>query len=135
MALMIWDQTFSVNVKEIDLQHQKLVDMLNQLHELMKSGQGKEALGPVLDDLIKYAAVHFATEEKYFDKFGYKETQTHKGEHKRFVDKVVAFQNDFKKGNTMLTIDVMNFLKDWLVKHIKGTDKRYTKCFNEHGLL
>jgi hemerythrin len=31
-------------------------------------------------------------------------------------------------------MEVMNFLKDWLQKHIKGIDKKYTRCFNEHGL-
>ncbi len=116
------------------LKHQKLVDMINQLHELMKVGQGKDVMGPVLDDLIKYAAMHFSTEEKCFDRFGYEGTAAHKAEHKKFVDKVLEFQKDFKKGNTTITLDVMNFLKDWLINHIKGTDKKYTKCFNEHGL-
>lgn len=134
MVLMKWDSSISVSIKEIDAQHQKLVDMINQLHELMKVGQGKDVIGPVLDDLIKYAAMHFGTEEKYFDKFGYEETAVHKEEHKKFVEKVLEFQKDFKEGKTTITLEVMNFLKDWLINHIKGTDKRYTQCFIEHGL-
>ncbi|MEM0467094.1 MAG: bacteriohemerythrin [Candidatus Thermoplasmatota archaeon] len=134
MALMNWDASFSVNVKEIDIQHQRLVEMLNQLHELMKVGQGKTAIAPILDELITYAGTHFSTEEKYFDQFRFSEAVRHKAEHKQFVQKVLAFQNDFKTGRTVLTMDVMNFLRDWLVNHIKGTDKRYSQCFNEHGL-
>jgi len=34
----------------------------------------------------------------------------------------------------MLSLDVMSFLKEWLVSHIKGIDKDYTQCFNENGL-
>jgi len=134
MALINWNQSYSVQVKEIDIQHQRLVEMLNQLHELMKAGQGKTAIVPILDELVTYAGTHFTTEEKYFDQFHYNETVRHKAEHKKFVEKVLAFQTDFKTGKTILSMDVMNFLKDWLINHIQGTDKRYTQCFNEHGL-
>ncbi len=134
MALMTWDDSFSVKVQEIDIQHQKLVELLNQLHELMKTGQGKTVLEPILDELITYAGTHFSTEEKYFDLFHFSETVRHKNEHKQFVKKVQAFQNEFKTGKNVLTIEVMNFLRDWLINHIKGTDKRYSQCFNEHGL-
>ncbi len=46
IALINWNQSYSVQVKEIDIQHQRLVEMLNQLHELMKAGQGKTAIAP-----------------------------------------------------------------------------------------
>jgi hemerythrin len=135
MPLIKWDKSLSVNVAEIDKQHQKLIDLINQLHELMKTGEGKDAIGPVLSDLINYAATHFRTEETFFDRFNYEFTIQHKIEHKKFVEKVLAFQDKYDKGNTTLTIEVMNFLKDWLIVHIKGTDMKYTKCFNEHGLF
>ena len=133
-TLIEWNTTLSVNVAEIDTQHQKLIGLINQLYELMKSGQAHNALGAVLADLIDYATVHFRTEEDYFTRFHYPESIAHRLEHKAFVDKVKAFQTQFEGSNTFLTIEIMQFLKDWLVKHINGTDKRYTKCFNEHGL-
>jgi hemerythrin len=135
MVLMVWDKSFSVNVNEIDAQHQRLVEMLNQLHEMMRAGNAKGVIGPLLDDLIKYAATHFGTEEKYFDKFNFVYSASHKAEHKKFVDKILAFQADFKSGNALLSMEIMSFLKDWLVNHIKGIDKKYTSCFNEHGLF
>lgn len=134
MALMNWDETFSVGVKEIDLQHQKLMAMINKLHDAMKLGKGSEILGSLLGELIDYAHTHFSNEEKYFKKFNYEQAATHEVAHHRFTEKVLNFQADFNKGNTDLSIDIMNFLKDWLTKHIKGVDKQYTKCFNEHGL-
>lgn len=134
MSFINWSSNLSVSVAEIDQQHQKLVGLINELHDAMKQGKGKEVLGKIVNELINYTATHFSLEERYFAKFSYPETGIHKLEHADFVKKVTAFKNDFSNGKTILSVEVMNFLSDWLQKHIQGTDKRYTQCFNEHGL-
>ena len=134
MALVKWDDSFSVKVTEIDRQHQKLVSMINELSDAMKQGKGKEILCKIINGLIRYTATHFNTEEKYFDRFRYPEADNHKKEHVAFVQKVSDFKSGFEEGKLTLTIDVMNFLSDWLRKHIKGADKLYSQCFNENGL-
>jgi len=134
MAFIKWDDSYSVKVTEIDMQHQKLVAMINELHDAMKDGRGKEVIGKLIIDLIGYTATHFKTEEKYFDQFGYPETDSHKKEHTAFVQKISEFKDGFEKGQLSLTIDVMNFLMDWLLKHIKGADMQYSRFFNSKGL-
>jgi len=134
MALIQWDGTFSVNVAEIDKQHQKLVELINNLNEAMKQGKGKDILANIIGELFAYAGDHFATEEKYFDRFGYPAAASHKLEHVDFVKKVSEFKDGFNSGQLALTIEVMNFLKDWLKNHILGIDKKYGPFFNEKGL-
>jgi len=134
MAMVTWNDTLSVNVGEIDTQHKKLVAMINELYDAMKVGKGKEITGKILNSFISYTATHFQQEEKYFDKFGYPDKENHKKEHVAFVKKVTEFKEGFETGKVTLTIDVMNFLSDWLFKHIKITDKKYSKFFNEKGL-
>jgi hemerythrin len=134
MALINWNDSLSVNVKEIDLQHKKLIDMINELNDAMKTGRGKDAVGKIVGGLISYTAIHFKKEEQYFDQFGYPDTENHKKEHVAFVKKVTDFKDGFAKGNLSLSIEVMNFLSDWLKNHIKGTDKKYAGFFNEKGL-
>ncbi|MBP2029207.1 hemerythrin-like metal-binding protein [Methanohalophilus levihalophilus] len=134
MPIMKWDESFSVKVAEIDKQHQTLVEMLNELYDMMKIGKGKDVIGPLLNDLTEYTVEHFGTEEKYFDKFGFEESARHKHEHKKFVNQVSKFKQEFDDGTANLSIDLMNFLKNWLVEHIKGSDQRYIQCFNENGL-
>jgi len=134
MALMEWDGSLSVNVSEIDEQHRHLVDLLNSLNEAMKERKGKEALGGILKGMVDYAAEHFTTEENYFDRFGYPGGFVHKREHRKFVERVLEFKKGFDSGELMLSLEVMTFLKDWLGTHIKGSDKGYTRCFNENGL-
>ena len=134
MALINWNDSFSVNVAKIDQQHQKLVSMINELNDAMKQGKGKDVLGKIINGLISYTANHFKTEEMYFEQFGYSETDSHKKEHSVFVQKVSEFKDGFEKGKLSLSIEVMNFLSDWLQNHIKGTDKKYSQFFNEKGL-
>lgn len=134
MALISWDDDFSVGVRELDEQHKKLISLINDLHNAMKIGKGKEVLSPLLKSLVEYTQTHFSTEEKYFTRFGYPEQGRHQAEHQKFVGKVGAFQKDFDKGGALLSMDVMNFLKEWLAGHILGSDKRYGPFFNEKGL-
>jgi hemerythrin len=134
MSLLTWDESFSVKVAEIDAQHQRLFEMINQLYDAMKAGKGKEVISEVLDGLVEYTQVHFATEEKYFDEFHYEHTLAHKLAHKKFVDKVSLFKAQYEAGNQSLSIEIMKFLKEWLTNHIKGTDQQYAGCFQEHGL-
>lgn len=134
MPLVVWDNSFSVNVSEIDLQHQKLFELINNLYDGMKKGTGNEILPKIIEELFQYVEKHFSTEEKYFERFGYPETENHKLEHYNFLKKVSDFKKGYDAGEIGLTIDIITFLQDWLVKHIKGSDKKYGPFFNEHGL-
>lgn len=135
MALINWDDSFSVKVAEIDSQHKKLVQLINDINDAMKQGKGKEVIGNVLNELINYTAVHFKTEEKYFDQLNYTETATHKLEHSNLVKKVVEFRTEFQNGRQSMTIDVLNFLVTWLKNHILIEDMKYSKFFNANGIV
>ena len=135
MPLMDWKEEYSVKISQIDQQHKKLTEMVNELNDAMKIGKGKDTIGNIINGLTNYTMTHFRTEEKYFDQFGYPETDTHKKEHAAFVEKVADFRAKFESKQRLLTIEVMDFLSDWLKKHIMGTDKKYSGFFNENGLI
>jgi hemerythrin len=134
MALIQWNDSLSVNVAEIDKQHQKLVQMINELHDAMLQKRGSSVLGPLVNGLIDYAGTHFRTEEKYFVRFAYPEAAAHKKLHADFVAKVLDFKTKFEANAVGLSLEVMTFLSNWLQSHIKGEDKKYTACFNASGL-
>jgi hemerythrin len=134
MAFIEWNDSLSVGVNEIDLQHQKLIGIINELHDAMRLGKGNDVLGKIIKGLVSYAGTHFLTEEKYFDQFGYPEAGSHKGEHSAFAQKVAEFKDGFDAGKVALSINVMNFLSNWLRNHIKVVDKKYGPFFIEKGL-
>lgn len=135
MPFMSWSDDMSVGVAAIDDDHKKLVGMVNELHDGMLAGHAKDALGTVLDRLIKYTQVHFAREEEFFAKTGYAESAAHKKEHSDLVKAVVELQTRFKTASSStLSMEVMSFLRNWLVNHIQGSDKKYGPHLNAKGI-
>lgn len=134
MPLLDWKSEYSVGITEIDLQHKKLIAMLNDLHEAMGSGKGKETLSKIVKGLMDYTQSHFATEEKYFKQFSYPKTASHVMEHKKFVQEVSDFAKKYEEGKLTLSIEIMKFLKTWLTTHICGVDKEYAPFLKEKGL-
>lgn len=134
MALLEWSDKYSVNIKEMDEQHKKLFNMVNELHDAMKGGRGKEALGGIFAGLIQYVGTHFAAEERLMNAHAYTGYIAHKAEHDKLTKKALELQKSFQEGTPVVTMEVMNFLKDWLQNHILGTDKKYSQFLNSKGV-
>lgn len=134
MALIEWSDSLSVNVTTFDNEHRKLIDMINDLNDAMKNGKSNDVLGEIISRLIDYTGRHFKSEEQYFAQYGYPNADAHRKEHQELVKKVVDIQERFNSGQMALSIEVMNFLRDWLRSHIKKSDKAYTTFFNDKGL-
>jgi len=133
--LLRWSDSLSVGIDSIDSQHKILVDLINELHKKMKSGATREAVGGALGKLIDYTGSHFQYEEKLFVKYGYAEQANHKIVHKKLVSQVVEFQAQFKNGGKDVSIELMEFLKDWLLNHIKKTDMQYSSFLRGKGVV
>lgn len=131
---MPWGPNLSVGIPSIDEQHKKLVAMVNTIHAGIKQGIGKDAAAKVLNELAEYTVFHFKTEEDYFDKHGYPETDAHKAIHADLVQKVLAFKEKFEKGYATVDFELLNFLKNWLQNHICITDKKYGPFLAEKGV-
>ncbi len=134
MALVTWSDKYSMQIKEIDDQHKVLVGMINELHDAMKQAKSKEKSLEIINKMAEYTQFHFSTEEKYMQRFDYPDFKKHKHEHEKFVEKVVNFKKDYENGKAGISYDILNFLKEWLVKHIQQTDKKYAPLFIEKGV-
>ena len=123
----------SVGVKASDDDHKKLIDIVNRLYDGMKSGLGKDVVGKVLDDLISYTKFHFAREEEFFVRTGYPAVE-HKEQHKLLVRQAEDLQSRYKSGENSVSLETLDFLKDWLTIHIQGSDKKYSDHVNAAGI-
>lgn len=57
----------------------------------------------------------------------------HKEKHRDFVDKVVGAGDKFLKGDNSYKMEIVNFLKKWLIEHILGTDKKFMSLVKLSG--
>ena len=134
MALVTWDQSYSVKVKRCDDQHQKLFDLINALHDAMKTGQGRKIISDTVRELESYTKTHFSAEEALLQRAGYPKLAEHRAEHQKFVAEVKKFKESLDSTGAEAPISVLSFLKDWLANHIKQTDKMYSDHLNAHGI-
>jgi hemerythrin-like metal-binding protein len=123
MAFVEWTETLSVGDAGIDEDHQKLVSYVNELHGAMGKGKGKEVLGPILAKLVQYTHQHFSREEAVWAKGSYLRLAEHKRQHEDLLKKVDDFTERFSRGDALLTLELLNFLRDWLVTHIQQSDQ------------
>jgi len=134
MAIIEWTDELSVHVKQIDQEHQQLIELINLLHEAMKARSGKPAVGIAIDCLVKYAEFHFGTEETLMKTYGYLRSAAHRIEHQAFIAKTQEFAKGFASGKLMLSMEMMSFLKDWLTHHICKVDKELGAFLNANGV-
>lgn len=154
MAFVEWDSTYSVNFAQIDRQHRRLFGMINQLHKAMtwQPTQGPATSGAsapeplasvvhelatmaeVLDDLLDYMCYHFSVEEKLMLARSYPEYAVHKAAHTQFDERVQAFKRGFDAGEALRSTEIVQFLKDWLTRHIQVVDKKLGRFLNQEGL-
>ena len=134
MAFFEWSNNMSVGVKASDDDHKRLIDLINKLYNGMKSGEGRVVVGKVLDDLVSYTKYHFAREEEFFNRTAYPAADDHKKEHRELVEQAVNLQSRYKSGECALSIETLDFLRDWLNQHILTTDKKYSDHLNANGI-
>jgi hemerythrin len=126
MPLINWDDVkMSIHIDELDRQHRKMADMINELYEAIESKKNKELLAQLLIKLVHYTRHHFKTEERYFDKYEYPETAAHKIEHDQLRAKVASLDESYYSGGRMLTGEAMALLNEWISSHTAVTDRRF----------
>ena len=130
MPFFDWTPALSVGVTTFDEQHKKLIDLINTLHEAMKSGQGRDRLEATLTALKDYTVYHFEAEERAMTQHGYPDLEGHRREHGTFITQIQGM--DLGRED-ITTIDIMEFLKGWLTTHIQGTDQKYSPFLRSKG--
>ncbi|MBI3564746.1 MAG: bacteriohemerythrin [Elusimicrobia bacterium] len=135
-AFVSWSaDEYGVGVQAFDAQHQELFRMINELYAAMAAGSGGSAqAGRTIAALADYAKEHFGEEEAAMRKTAYPDFVRHKAAHDKFVHEVAEFKAKYDAGTALLTGEILDFLKDWLLSHIKTIDRSYSAYLNQRGV-
>lgn len=132
MSLIEWQEDYGVGVKEFDDQHKKMFDLINGFFEAMKESKDRPGREELLRALVDYGQTHLATEEKYFDRYGYPRKEEHKKAHDSYRSKIGEFVA--KKDDALLSFEIIDFLEDWWLGHITSLDREYKEFFRGKGV-
>jgi len=129
-----WDDKYSIGISIIDEQHKKLFGIINKTIYAKEHGDDTEELKNVLEEMTQYALEHFETEEAYMIMFNYPGYEYHNEEHYGFITKTSEYFDRVVNGDSHVSNELLEYLKQWLVNHIQVTDRQYVDCFKKNGL-
>jgi len=123
MELFTWSDQFSIGHNLIDSQHKEMVLIFNRLHSSYNLGRDRPQSLEILLELASHTVKHFATEEELMLRYGYPHTQNHKAEHDKLIDELIEVKGKIEKKQLALSVELLQFLKNWLMKHILHADQ------------
>ena len=123
METLEWNELLATGIKEIDEQHKRIVEIVNQLRDAIERGEA-EAADVALLQMLDYTIYHFEYEETLLEKSGYYLLPLHRRVHQLFIRRIPEFQRRYAAGENVLH-EVHEMLARWLVHHIQNDDRGY----------
>jgi len=134
MERIDWNPSFSVGVKLLDGQHERIVRVINRLISDHGAMVRSETISEVLDALTKYASDHFRAEEQLLEEYGYPDLVRQKEEHKAYRTRIVAFCQSTIAHEDTVPAELLKFLRGWWVHHIRESDMKYRAFLTGRGV-
>lgn len=131
MKELIWDHSLSLQIKEIDEDHRRLVELLNILNRAIADGDASNYIEAVIEELLSCTIWHFKHEERLMLKYSYDGLLAHKMEHEELIESAKELQQKFLQEGKTLSSEDIEFLERWLTGHILGTDMEMASFLSE----
>lgn len=129
-TIVIWQNDYNLGVEEIDGQHQYLIELINLLWHGIVQRASQNALLSIMTELERYTVIHFTAEELFMHAIGYPEFEAHRELHKQFTSFIDEHKRKISSGEEV-GLDVLHYLKDWLINHILKVDRAYAVFLEE----
>jgi hemerythrin-like metal-binding protein len=128
---IVWTQELSIGNEDVDYDHNKLLDIFNDLVELIDYNKDRQEFAKILTRMTDYSLNHFKKEEKYMREMAYPLLNEHKSYHRDYIYKVAMFNVDFLNINPPDPKEIISFLEKWWTNHILTHDDKFEKYNNE----
>lgn len=128
---MAFNDSHLVGVAEIDAQHRQLVRMVNDINDNISVNAEQPHIDRLFDGLMNFTIHHFQTEHRFMLEYHYPGTTAHDLEHGKLTAELRQIIQKMGSEGDLL---VLQKIKDWLVTHIRKSDKALGRFLNEKGV-
>ena len=124
-----WSADFSVQSQHIDLQHQKLIAIVNDFNQAVSRGDGAKIAYAILNRLVQYSETHFRDEEQLMQmaRFPADQLEAHIKEHEKLTENIFQHCENWHTYGVESFPGIGKFLAEWLLDHILTADMKYSK--------
>ena len=129
-----WSDSLSVSVMEIDEQHKKLVEVINELNSKLRAGSSPEEQKKAIEEIVYLISDNMRLEENMMQEFHFPGFKAHLLCHAEVAAMLHKLRSQSEQAGFMLTPEVPAVLMNCLNSHIRDVDRRYSACFNRNGM-
>jgi hemerythrin-like metal-binding protein len=135
MQLITWDdEIYGIRIAEIDEQHKQIFQLLNDLHDALMARKNKQVTDEIFTNLAECLRSHFINEETLLHAHGYPALRDHKRHHDEFVIQLNSLQKQLQSGKFAIGAQTRDFLRNWVIIHIRSVDHQYGSFLRMKGL-
>jgi diguanylate cyclase (GGDEF)-like protein/hemerythrin-like metal-binding protein len=127
---LAWGAAHAIGIRDIDDQHMRMAELIDELSASLRGGGDRDACLAELDALIRYAAMHFATEEGLMEQHKVADFLRHRDEHRRLLHDIRNLQID---GDIPRAGLILRYLREWLVRHVDSMDRQLGQALLAKG--
>jgi len=126
---MMWDEAYSVGVPAMDLEHQRIIQMINTLQDQFAIAGNFETAAELLSQMTQYAQEHFRHEEQLLAAHSYPRLLEQRAQHAGYRKKNQALCQATQLDIAGMPEVLHTFLRNWWTHHILEEDMRYKDFF------
>ncbi len=134
MPAIPWNTNMHIGIKDIDDQHEKLTLLINELYYAYMDAKERKILERIIQEVNDYASYHFKTEKELMDVYNYEGRESHLAQHDYFTRRAITSLFQYTDKKEELTAELLDWLTDWWMKHINGTDKEFGTFLRDKGV-
>ncbi len=131
--ILTWDDSLQTGFEEVDLQHKKLIKIIDDVYTSVQSPSGEYALqmSKNLKRLTDYTSYHFSEEENFMEKYGYPDFAVHKQAHDAFITRINSQIGTLPHELPDEGFQFYRYLGNWLLSHIAKADQAWAVYIRE----
>ena len=118
MSKFVWSDALAVGDPKMDLQHKKLMHMMNGLGECAEAGFSHDILIQLLDEMTTTFRNHFDNEEALLAAKQQNGLDDHKAIHDHFINIIIKLKCCLNEDNKADALDLYEELNNQFVQHM-----------------
>ncbi|WP_293268793.1 GGDEF domain-containing protein [Neptunomonas sp.] len=125
-----WGDNYKTGLLEVDEQHKRLVDLINQLGDcLSQNDLNLDEIEYIFNELVSYTKHHFTDEQSMMIRVGidHRHLDRHIQSHYDFINELTALHDRVSPDNDQSVDNLLDFLVNWLACHILDTDQNMAR--------
>lgn len=116
---------YDIGVRALDGEHDFQISLLRAYRHAVEGGRDQAVLSEIVDRLIDYTKIHFASEQMLMRLYHYPQFQDHMVDHDRTIEWLEDLRDAQRSADKDAANDVTAALEQHILGHIRSADRAF----------